>query len=79
MALPSQELALEDADIWFIRGSMDARCRVLACGSRTGRVFLWDTDAVTPHAKFKVKRPPGKDNTVSVWESHCTTSIQHPS
>lgn len=59
-----QELALEDADIWFIRFSMDARCRVLACGSRTGRVFLWDTDAVTPHAKFRVKRPPGKDNTV---------------
>ena len=61
-----QELALEDADMWFIRFSMDAGCRLLACGSRTGRVFMWDMDTVSPHCKWRVKRPLGKDNTVSL-------------
>jgi hypothetical protein len=60
-----QELALEDADMWFIRFSMDAGCQLLACGSRTGRVFMWDMDTVSPHCKWRVKRPLGKDNTVS--------------
>lgn len=74
-----QELALEDADIWFIRFSMDAGCRLLACGSRTGRVFMWDVDTVSPHPKWRVKRPLGKDNTVRCccgtvhWRHICRT------
>ena len=60
-----QELALEEADMWFIRFSLDASSRLLACGSRTGRVFMWDMDTVSPHPKWRVKRPLGKHNTVN--------------
>jgi hypothetical protein len=51
--------------MWFIRFSLDASSRLLACGSRTGRVFIWDMDTVSPHPKWRVKRPLSKHNTVS--------------
>ena len=41
---------MEDADIWFIRFSMDRWCTRLACGSRTGRVFAWDLMAPSDQA-----------------------------
>jgi len=59
-----QELAMEEANVWFVRFSMDLHCRLLACGSRTGRVFLWEPDAVTPHPKHRIKRPSGSNATV---------------
>ena len=50
--------------MWFVRFSLDFHCRLLACGSGSGRVFMWDPDAVTPQPKFRIKRPPGRDSTV---------------
>jgi hypothetical protein len=58
--------------MWFIRFSLDASSRLLACGSRTGRVFMWDMDTVSPHPRWRVKRPLGKHNTVSEMHNrHC--------
>ena len=51
--------------MWFLRFSMDFNCQLLACGSRTGRVFVWDMTTVSPHAKYKVKRPISNFPTVS--------------
>ncbi|GMH38145.1 hypothetical protein BSKO_06029 [Bryopsis sp. KO-2023] len=36
------EFAISCADIWFIRFSLDFSFRLLACGNRTGKVYLWD-------------------------------------
>lgn len=37
-----QEFSFSSADIWFIRFSLDFGLRLLACGNRTGKIYVWD-------------------------------------
>lgn len=46
----AQEFYMQDADIWFMRFSTDPQCRLLACGSRLGKVFVWDLLAPSDQA-----------------------------
>eukprot|EP00873_Tetraselmis_striata_P023352 jgi/Tetstr1/443616/TSEL_031615.t1 len=41
-----QEYPLEDADIWFLRFSMDYHCEVMAAGNRLGKVFVYNVGDV---------------------------------
>ena len=61
---------MEDADIWFIRFSMDRWCTLLACGSRTGRVFAWDLMAPSDQA--------ARAKTVLRIPSTTPCTVRHP-
>ena len=43
-ALVLRQFHLPNADIWFMRFSVDARRRLLAAGNKVGRVLVWDVD-----------------------------------
>ena len=43
-ALVLHELALPDADIWFLRFCVDAKKRLCAAANKFGRVLVWDVD-----------------------------------
>ena len=48
-----KELDLPNADIWFMRFSVDASRRFLAAGNKAGTVYVWDVDnAGDPLAKL---------------------------
>lgn len=56
---------MEDADIWFMRFSLDYQANTMACGNRLGRIYVWDLSSANcqPVARLKVN---GKDKqTVS--------------
>ena len=59
-----QEFALEDAHVWFVRFSMDYLCSVLACGTRNGRVFVWNPANVNMHPLCTLKRGTSPKMTV---------------
>ena len=60
-----QEMELEDAHVWFVRFAMDRQCRTLACGTRSGHVFVWDPADLKSKPHAKLKRDPGSKTTVS--------------
>jgi hypothetical protein len=37
-----QEYKFFDGNIWFLRFSTDPRGRILACGSQSGVIYIWD-------------------------------------
>ena len=51
---------MEDADIWFMRFSLDYQANTMACGNRLGRIYVWDLSSpnAQPVARLKVN---GKD------------------
>ena len=63
VSLP-QEFALEDAHVWFVRFSMDFHCRLLACGTRHGRILVWDPNTVGMHPLCTLKRGSSPKMTV---------------
>lgn len=60
-----QEMELEDAHVWFVRFAMDRQCRTLACGTRSGHVFVWDPADLKSKPHAKLKRDAGSKTTVS--------------
>jgi len=60
----TQEFALEDAHVWFVRFSMDYLCSVLACGTRNGRIFVWNPANVNMHPLCTLKRGTSPKMTV---------------
>ena len=59
-----QEMDLEDAHVWFVRFAMDRQCRTLACGTRSGHVFVWDPADLKSKPHAKLKRDAGSKTTV---------------
>ena len=51
--------------MWFVRFAMDRQCRTLACGTRSGHVFVWDPADLKSKPHAKLKRDPGSKTTVS--------------
>ena len=71
-----QEFALEDAHVWFVRFSMDFHCRLLACGTRHGRIFVWDPNTVGMHPMCTLKRGSSPKMTVrNASRSHCDVGL----
>ena len=67
-----QEFFLDDANVWYIRFSMDLHYKMMACGSRFGRLFVWDLTAKSSTAgrpKTILKVPLKDKNTVSFKSS----------
>ncbi len=60
----TQEFALEDAHVWFVRFSMDYLCSILACGTRNGRIFVWNPSNVNMHPLCTLKRGTSPKMTV---------------
>lgn len=52
-----QEYKLEDADIWFIRFSLDFKRTKLAVGNRQGKVLVFTTDRSPPTLLARLKHP----------------------
>ena len=52
-----QEYQLEEADVWFVRFSLDPMCTTLACGNRNGTLLLWDPNELRSTPRAKLKRP----------------------
>ncbi|PSC76443.1 Polycomb group FIE2 [Micractinium conductrix] len=51
-----QELQLEDcANVWWLRFALDHWCTVLAVGTNTGRVLLYDPHVQQPHPKVRLR------------------------
>ncbi len=44
LLLRMQEYKFHNGTIWFVRFSMDPRSRILACGSQTGIIYIWDLE-----------------------------------
>ncbi|GAB4817599.1 hypothetical protein N2152v2_004645 [Parachlorella kessleri] len=60
-----QELALEDArDVWWLRFSLDLAGRVLAVGTSTGKVLLFDPHLQQPKPVARLKRTGRKPETL---------------
>lgn len=55
----AQELELDDcAKIWFVRFAMDRECRILACGTKSGTVLVYDPLTLCRRPVAKLKRGP---------------------
>lgn len=52
-----QSFSLQEADIWFLRFSLDLFCTTLVCGNRTGRVFVFDPHKRSMSARQKLGHP----------------------
>ncbi len=61
----SREMELEDAHVWFVRFALDKQCRTLACGTRSGHVFVWDPQDLEAKPAAKLRRDAGVKTTVS--------------
>ena len=57
---------MEDAHVWFVRFSLDHLCNVLACGTRNGRIFVWDPATVSMHPLCTLKRGTSPKMTVRI-------------
>jgi polycomb protein EED len=57
---PHQEYALEDADIWFIRFSLNFQRTMLAVGNRLGKVTVWRLDSLPPTRVARLKHPTSR-------------------
>lgn len=47
-----QEYKFVDCDIWYVRFSMDFKQRLLACGNKSGSVFVWNGKQATADSLF---------------------------
>lgn len=65
--------------MWFVRFAMDKECRTLACGTRSGHVFVWDPQDLERKPHAKLKREPGNKTTVSLplWPASLFLVKQH--
>ena len=59
-----QRCAVKHADIWFLRFSLDVASGTLACGNRTGNVYLWKIDS----------RPPAL--AAQLGDRNCKTAVR---
>ncbi|KAF5834487.1 transcriptional repressor EED/ESC/FIE [Dunaliella salina] len=50
-----QEFHLPDSHVWFVRFSLDMSQSLLACGNRTGKVFLWNPSKVPANLLHELK------------------------
>ena len=73
-----QEMELEDAHVWFVRFAMDRQCRTLACGTRSGHVFVWDPADLKSKPHAKLKRDAGSKTTVSAPSLEAAASAGLP-
>ncbi len=61
----TQDYVLDDMhNIWFVRFSLDYQSRFMACGGGTGRINIFDCEAVTKEPKFVIKAAAGTASTV---------------
>lgn len=70
---------MEDAHVWFVRFSMDFHCRLLACGTRHGRILIWDPNTISMHPLCTLKRGSSpkmtvRDAPLSAWMESGTRS-----
>lgn len=59
-----QELQLPEANLWWLRFSLDFKCSVLACGNRIGQVTVWN-----PHLA-------GSEPIARLKHKTCKTSVR---
>ena len=63
-----QEYQLEEANVWFVRFSLDPLCTTLACGNRNGTVLLWDPNELRSQPRAKLRRPASASKmAVNCW------------
>lgn len=58
--------------MWFVRFALDKQCRTLACGTRSGHVFVWDPQDLEAKPAAKLRRDAGVKTTVSCCQFCCT-------
>lgn len=56
----------KDCEIWFIRFALDPKCRLMALGNQSGKLFIWDID--TPD--------PTVIRVIPLTHPKCTTAIR---
>lgn len=56
---------MKDAKVWWVRFSLDFRGELLACGNRSGQVFLWHPHEARKEARHVLlRKPPSAKGTV---------------
>jgi len=48
-AIPLQEFRFADCAIWYVRFCLDFQQKILACGNKTGSMFVWNVDSDNPN------------------------------
>ena len=60
----AQEFQLDESNVWWVRFSLDFRCNFLACGTKNGKVFVWDPNNTSKQPLCKVRRGASTKMTV---------------
>lgn len=59
-----QEFQLDESNVWWVRFSLDYHCETLACGTKNGKVFVWNPHNVGAQPICKMRRATSSKMTV---------------